>query len=153
MLRIFILLLGFLMLLILMTMPDVTQGQYDDDDDDTGSDSSCLGSSLCCIFFIAMFAIQIGIGIWVYKDAESRGENGVLWLLVVFVGGLIGLIVYFIIRSGKPAGAYGQPQQFPPQPYYPPPQQPYYPPQYGQQQSPQNDYQEPYQEEYEEPPL
>ncbi|TLZ51636.1 MAG: zinc ribbon domain-containing protein [Methanobacteriota archaeon] len=38
------------------------------------------------------------MGIWVYRDAESRGMNGVLWLLVVLVAGLIGIIIYFVVR-------------------------------------------------------
>ena len=36
---------------------------------------------------------------WVYRDAERRGMNGVLWALLVFFGIFIGLIIYLIVRS------------------------------------------------------
>lgn len=36
---------------------------------------------------------------WVYRDAERRGMNGVLWALLVFVGNIIGLIIYLIVRN------------------------------------------------------
>lgn len=56
-----------------------------------------------CLLAIVWFVIAILICIWVYKDAESRGMNGVLWLIVVLVAGLLGLIIYLIVRKEKPA--------------------------------------------------
>jgi RNA polymerase subunit RPABC4/transcription elongation factor Spt4 len=52
-------------------------------------------SFLSFIFFF----IWIAVVIWVYKDAERRGMNGILWALLVFIGNLIGLIIYLIVRS------------------------------------------------------
>lgn len=43
--------------------------------------------------------IWIAIIIWVYRDAERRGMNGVLWALLVFVGNLVGLLIYLIVRT------------------------------------------------------
>ena len=37
--------------------------------------------------------------LWVYKDAKARGENAVLWLIVVLLTGIIGLIIYVLVRS------------------------------------------------------
>ena len=64
-------------------------------------------------FLPAMVAIAVGfvtliiwlfVCFWVYKDANKRGENGVLWALIVLVLGIIGLIIYFLlVRSKKPA--------------------------------------------------
>jgi preprotein translocase subunit Sss1 len=34
----------------------------------------------------------------VYKDATARGANAVLWLFVVLITGIIGLIIYLIVR-------------------------------------------------------
>lgn len=53
---------------------------------------------LCFILFAlctsAFFAA------WVYQDCESRGEDPVLWAIVVFaVTPLIGLLIYFLRRS------------------------------------------------------
>lgn len=51
-----------------------------------------------CFFYLIMFVVWIILAIWVYKDAEQRGENAVLWLLIVLVAGIIGLIIYLVIR-------------------------------------------------------
>lgn len=59
---------------------------------------------LCCIP-IVWFVIAILLGIWVYRDAESRGMSGVLWLIVMLLGGLIGLIIYLIVREEKKPAA------------------------------------------------
>ncbi|MGC8913391.1 MAG: hypothetical protein ACP5LE_05610 [Thermoplasmata archaeon] len=56
-------------------------------------------SVVCLIFSIIWLIIWILIGIWVYKDAEKRGMGGVLWLIVVVLLGLIGLIIYLVVRK------------------------------------------------------
>ncbi|WP_287582362.1 hypothetical protein [Candidatus Borrarchaeum sp.] len=51
---------------------------------------------------IIWIVIAIVVAVWVYKDAESRGESGVLWLIIVLIAGIIGLIIWLIIRRDKP---------------------------------------------------
>jgi hypothetical protein len=51
------------------------------------------------IFVIVWCIIGILVAIWVYRDAEARGENGALWLIIVILTGLIGLIIYLITRK------------------------------------------------------
>jgi hypothetical protein len=70
------------------------------------------------------FVIAILICIWVYKDAESRGMSGVLWLIVVLILGIIGLIVYLVVRKPKVMAP-------PPYPMAPPPAYGAPPPGYG----------------------
>jgi len=60
---------------------------------------SIIGSIIYVIILI--YAIQIAIAIWVYRDAKKRGEEALLWLLIVLLTGLIGLIVYILIRRDK----------------------------------------------------
>lgn len=55
-----------------------------------------------CLIPIAWFVISILLCIWVYRDAESRGMNGALWLIIVLIAGIIGLIVYLVVRKEKP---------------------------------------------------
>jgi len=55
-----------------------------------------------CLIPIIWFLIAILLCIWVYRDAETRGMNGVLWLIVVLIAGIIGLIVYLVVRKEKP---------------------------------------------------
>ena len=57
-----------------------------------------LGIGLICFLPIVVFIIAIAIGVWIYRDAEKRGKNGTLWLLVGLIGGLIGLIIWLIVR-------------------------------------------------------
>lgn len=61
-----------------------------------------FGLGLAIVFLpILWFIIGILIAIWVYKDAESRGESGVLWLILVIITGIIGLIIWLIVRPEK----------------------------------------------------
>ncbi len=46
-----------------------------------------------------MFLILAAVTLWVYHDAERRGHSGLLWGMFVFVGNIIGLIIYLIVRS------------------------------------------------------
>jgi len=58
-------------------------------------------------------AIQVLLSFWVGFDAQKRGMHGILWGLLVFFTGIVGLIVYLIVapslaqRNGgaQPAGA------------------------------------------------
>lgn len=60
-----------------------------------------IGFGLLLLLPIIWFIIAILLCIWVYRDAESRGMSGVLWLIVVLIAGLIGLIIYLIVRKEK----------------------------------------------------
>ena len=73
-----------------------------------------LFAGLGVMCWIIWFIIGILICIWVYKDAESRGMSGVLWLILVLILGLIGLIVYLVVRKPKVMAP-------PPYPMAPPP--------------------------------
>lgn len=47
------------------------------------------------------FIIWIIIIFWVYSDAERRGMSGILWALLVFIGNIVGLLIYLIVRAGN----------------------------------------------------
>jgi len=59
-------------------------------------------------FSLLFFIIWIVVIVWVYKDAEQRRMNGVLWALLVFIGNLIGLLIYLIVRQDHPLPAPGK---------------------------------------------
>jgi TctA family transporter len=61
-----------------------------------------FGLGFLCLIPIIYWVIAILLCIWVYKDAESRGMEGVLWLIVVLLTGIIGLIIYLVVRKEKP---------------------------------------------------
>ena len=56
----------------------------------------CFGS---IVFFLIVIGINIAILVWVQRDAKARGmDNPTLWLIVVLFTGLIGLIIYLLVR-------------------------------------------------------
>ena len=81
---------------------------------------------LWLVFVIGLIAARVIIPIWMYVDAKSRGLEAAIWLLVGIIGGVVGLLVYIIVRHDRPSFLSRQP--YPPPPYYPPPPG-YYPPQ------------------------
>jgi hypothetical protein len=52
----------------------------------------------CAIVAVVWLVIWILVGVWVYKDAEKRGKSGVLWLILVIILGIIGIIIWLVIR-------------------------------------------------------
>ena len=54
------------------------------------------------VLSLAMLVLWIAVIVWVYRDAERRNMNGVLWALLVFFGNLIALLIYLIVRSDHP---------------------------------------------------
>lgn len=66
-------------------------------------------------FSLLFVIIWLAVILWVYKDAERRRMSGLLWALLVFIGNLVGLLIYLIIRQDhpvccEPAGSAGPPQ-------------------------------------------
>lgn len=51
---------------------------------------------LPCIFGLA---ISVALAIWVYRDAKARGmENALLLTIVTAITGILGLIIYLLMR-------------------------------------------------------
>jgi hypothetical protein len=74
------------------------------DEDDSGDEwLGGLFAGALCFGWIIMFVIWIAIGIWMYKDAEKRGKSGALWLIIGLLFGIIGLIVWLIVRPPEPS--------------------------------------------------
>jgi hypothetical protein len=48
--------------------------------------------------------VAAAIGFWVYRDAETRGMNGVLWGILTFLFCIIALPVYLIVRKPQTGG-------------------------------------------------
>ena len=101
-------------ILLSVALGTIASAQYDwEDYDYYSSDDAAamfgLGMAACAIWVIVWFIIWLLIAIWVYKDAEKRGKSGALWLIIVILLGLIGIIIWLIIRppigGEKPAAA------------------------------------------------
>ena len=57
----------------------------------------CAGT-LCIVFLVIYSIISVMIGIWMLKDADRRGKNGVAWFIIGLVLSILGLIIWFIMR-------------------------------------------------------
>jgi hypothetical protein len=58
---------------------------------------------LICVGLLVLvgFAIQLYIVYFLYTDANVRGQSGVLWAVIGLFTGLLGLIVWLIMRPEK----------------------------------------------------
>ena len=61
--------------------------------------------------WIVFFLLGLLLCVWIYRDANSRGMNGILWVLAVLVGSLfwlgwlVVLVIYLVVRGS----AHGRP--------------------------------------------
>lgn len=62
--------------------------------------AACCGSMVIMIIVMGIaLIINIAILVWVYKDAQNRGEsNAILWMVIVFFTGIFGLIIWLLAR-------------------------------------------------------
>jgi hypothetical protein len=54
---------------------------------------------LIFLFYAMVICVWIVVAYWGCKDANKRGQNGLLWGIVIFFGGLLGLLVYIALRN------------------------------------------------------
>ncbi|PSQ48255.1 hypothetical protein BRD15_05730 [Halobacteriales archaeon SW_6_65_15] len=58
-----------------------------------------MAEGLVLLFALVLFVVfAIVLPLWVYNDAQKNSpHSGLLWALVAFFGGLLGILLYFII--------------------------------------------------------
>ena len=73
---------------------------FQDDASNAAGAAGCFACSGFLIFIVlAAVAINVAILVWVARDAKARGmDSAVLWMLVVFFLGIIGLVIYLLAR-------------------------------------------------------
>jgi len=71
-------------------------------EEDEEAKGAFFGGFACATAIGLLCAVWIAIGVWVYCDAVARDmEDPVLWLILLLLSGLIGLVIYLIVRSPK----------------------------------------------------
>ena len=83
---------------------DYNPSDYYDYYDSYSTDGAMFASIFTILLF--WFLVWFIIGILVYRDAERRKKNGLLWFFVILLLGLIGLVVWLIVRP--PLGKEGK---------------------------------------------
>lgn len=51
------------------------------------------------VMMLGGIAIWAFVVYWVYRDAESRGEDATLWAVIVAFTMMMGLFIYLVVRS------------------------------------------------------
>jgi hypothetical protein len=71
-----------------------------DDASNAAGAAGCFACSGFVIFVVvAAIALNVAILVWVARDAKARGmDSAILWMLLVFFLGLIGLVIYLLAR-------------------------------------------------------
>ena len=89
--------LTLLMFPLVLLAQDATESPAATDAENMAGALAALGCSVIpCLIGLA---IQIALAVWVYKDAKKRGmENAVLLTVVTALTGLIGLLIYLLMR-------------------------------------------------------
>lgn len=68
-------------------------------DDAAGGVAACGCLGFFGLIIIAFIALNIALLVWVAKDAKNRGmDNAVLWMILVMFTGIIGFIIYILVR-------------------------------------------------------
>lgn len=58
-----------------------------------------LSTIIVIAIIISVAVVWIVLAVWVYRDANERGMDAAIWLLIVLLTGIIGLIIYLIVRE------------------------------------------------------
>lgn len=63
------------------------------------------GEGFALLAFLIFLVVAIVLPVWTYSDAQDNSPHSpILWSLVVFFGGLLGLLLYFIIGRNTSTG-------------------------------------------------
>jgi len=87
----------------------------------------CLG-----VAWVILLVIGLLVLMWLYKDANSRGMNGMLWAILlltgcfVWLGWLVVLVIYLVVRKDRPGSSPMYAAPAPPPAYAAPPAPPAY---------------------------
>lgn len=73
--------------------------QDSDTNSAAGAAGALIGGTCGCIGGLIGLAIWICLAVYVYKDSKARGmDNAVLLTIVTAITGLLGLIIYLLMR-------------------------------------------------------
>jgi len=69
------------------------------DNDAASGCAACGGCGFLLFLVVGLAVLHVAILIWVARDAKARGiDSAILWMLLVFFLGLIGLVIYLLAR-------------------------------------------------------
>ena len=51
-------------------------------------------------FLLLVIIVHILVAIWVYQDIRKRNAGSGIWIVIAFLAGLLGVLVYAVVRIG-----------------------------------------------------
>jgi len=85
-------------LLAIAAIPALAISHDVDDEEMRAACGVCAGVAL--LVPLVMLVTSVIIAVWVYRDAEDRGDrNAVLWSVLGFIFNLVGLLIYLLARK------------------------------------------------------
>jgi putative membrane protein len=99
--------LGLLIIVSGQALADDADGHMGDGDMMGGD---WLGIPFMGFWMLGLWLVLVVIAFLVYKDAQDRGMNGILWFILVVLPwvGILFLIIYLIVRESKGTSAVPQ---------------------------------------------
>ena len=55
---------------------------------------------MCGLLMVMCLVVNILIAVWVYQDIRKRGTGSGIWIVITLVSGLLGALVYAVVRLG-----------------------------------------------------
>ncbi len=65
--------------------------------DTIDSTMSMLGT--CITVVIMLLVLHVVVAIWVYKDAASRRQNAVMWMIIALFAPIFGVVIWLVLRG------------------------------------------------------
>ncbi len=62
-------------------------------------DSAISIVGTCVSVLVLLVILHVVVALWVYKDAESRGQNAALWLIIALFAPVMGVVIWLILRG------------------------------------------------------
>ena len=82
----------------ILLLPAMAFAQQEFGDEEAAA-AACGCGVVGMIVSLVILVVWILIVVWVWKDANARGmDNPILWVIIVLLTGLIGLIIYLVVR-------------------------------------------------------
>ena len=51
-------------------------------------------------FLFLIVVVHILVAVWVYQDIRKRNAGSGIWIVIALVAGLLGVLVYAVVRIG-----------------------------------------------------
>jgi len=55
---------------------------------------------MCALLMAMCLVVHILVAVWVFQDIRIRGAGSGIWIVITLIAGLLGALVYAVVRLG-----------------------------------------------------